>query len=73
MKDYKEAFDLFDSKGKGFLDVQDLRIAMLQLGFDPDQTSAAEIISKIDKTGKGTINFENFVNVLTEGISENDP
>ena len=45
---------------------------MKELGFDPDTTDVPSIINKCDTKGNGGITFEDFFNLLTLGITEED-
>ena len=37
-EEIKEAFDLFDATGSGMINVQDLKVALRALGFEPAKT-----------------------------------
>jgi len=44
----KEAFDLFDTEGNGYVDAKELKIAMKSLGFDIKNRMVYQIISDLE-------------------------
>ena len=80
-QEIKEAFDLFDSEGTGTIDVNDLKVALRALGFEP---SKKEIKTLTDNLGDGsqmkddendkqkTIDFNDFLEILTTKMSEKE-
>ncbi|VWU49159.1 centrin-1, putative [Hepatocystis sp. ex Piliocolobus tephrosceles] len=69
----KEAFDLFDTNGTGRIDAKELKVAMRALGFEPKKEDIRKIISDVDKEGTGTIDFNDFLDIMTIKMSERDP
>ncbi|ETW45550.1 hypothetical protein PFNF135_00069 [Plasmodium falciparum NF135/5.C10] len=61
----KEAFDLFDTNGTGRIDAKELKVAMRALGFEPKKEDIRKIISDVDKDGSGTIDFNDFLDIMT--------
>jgi len=61
----KAAFRLFDVNGEGFIRVETFRVILKEV----DETFSDEelngIISDIDLDGSGTIDFEEFVKIMT--------
>ena len=58
----KSAFDMFDKDGSGAIDYDEL-VVILNGGQFPNSGTKqmiTEIIKKIDKSGKGSIDFEDF-------------
>lgn len=41
----KEAFDLFDTNGSGMIDLQDLKVALRALGFEPQKEEIKKLVS----------------------------
>ncbi|XP_062250373.1 uncharacterized protein cetn4 [Platichthys flesus] len=68
----KEAFDLFDTDGTGTIDVKELKVAMRALGFEPKKDDIKKMIADIDKEGSGTIDFTDFLSMMTLKMSEKD-
>jgi centrin-1 len=64
-QEIKEAFDLFDSEGRGAIDAKELKVAMRALGFEPKKEEVKKILSDLDKHGEGAIKFEDFMDIMT--------
>merc|ERR1711998_404351 len=60
LDEIREAFTLFDSDASGAIDVRELKAAMRALGFD------------IDNDGNGTIEFAEFLGMMTGKMGEKD-
>lgn len=71
-QEIKEAFDLFDTDGSESIDAKELKVAMRALGFEPKKEEIKKMISDIDKDGTGTINFSEFLGMMTTKMSERD-
>merc|ERR1711966_333271 len=67
-----EAFNLFDTDGSSSIDAKELKVAMRALGFEPKKEEIKKMISDIDKDGTGTINFSEFLVMMTSKMSERD-
>ena len=79
----KEAFDLFDAEGTGTIEVKDLKVALRALGFEPPKEEIKRLVSELDsqstvrkeKKGDGgqvTIDFNDFLEIMTTKMSEKD-
>ena len=82
----KEAFDLFDSNGQGMIDLQALKVALRALGFEPQKEEIKKLVSdqnnniahrdkdrdSRDKEGQVTIDFNDFLDIMTTKMSERD-
>ncbi|XP_029965439.1 caltractin-like [Salarias fasciatus] len=71
-QEVKEAFDLFDTDGRGAIDVKELKVAMRALGFEPKKEEIKKMISDLDKENSGTIDFDDFLSIMTQKMSEKD-
>uniref|UniRef100_S4RR96 Centrin 1 n=1 Tax=Petromyzon marinus TaxID=7757 RepID=S4RR96_PETMA len=71
-QEIKEAFDLFDADGSGTIDVKELKVAMRALGFEPKKEEIKKMIADFDKDGSGKINFNDFLAMMTQKMSEKD-
>merc|ERR1711970_1176322 len=60
MDELREAFSLFDSDASGQIDIRELKAAMRALGFD------------VDNDGNGTIEFVEFLGMMTAKMGEKD-
>lgn len=50
---------------KGTIDAKELKVAMRALGFEPKKEEIKKMISDIDKDGSGTIDFNEFLEMMT--------
>lgn len=72
-QEIREAFDLFDTDGSGNIDARELKVAMRALGFEPSKEEIQKLIAQIDKDdGSGTINFTEFLAMMTMKMGERD-
>jgi centrin-1 len=72
-QEIKEAFDLFDTEGLGQIDAKELKVAMRALGFEPKKEEVKRMIADIDREGRGVIEFQDFLDVMTVKMAERDP
>jgi len=49
----------------GTIDAKELKVAMRALGFEPKKEEIKKMISDIDKDGNGTIDFQEFLDMMT--------
>ena len=81
--DIQEAFQLFDSQEKGYITLQDLRVALRALGFEPAKQEIKRLISQLtnsaqtrdndkDKEGQVTIDLNDFMDIMTTKMTERD-
>jgi Ca2+-binding EF-hand superfamily protein len=79
----KEAFDLFDTNGSGIIDMKDLKVALRALGFEPAKEEIKRLISDLqsggqrrdrdkDKEGQVSIDYNDFLEIMTTKMSEKD-
>ena len=64
----REAFNLFDTDGSGTIDLMELKTAIHSLGLSIRNHSMYKIISDIEADGKGSVNFDEFVAILTSKL-----
>ena len=72
-EEIKEAFDLFDTDGTGKIDAKELKVAMRALGFEPQKQEIRNIIIDMDHDGSGTIQYHDFLDLMTLKMQERDP
>ena len=72
IEEIKEAFDLFDTDGSGQIDPKELKAAMQSLGFEAKNQTIFQMISDLDKNKNGTIDFEEFLDMMTARMSDKD-
>ncbi|CAG8706665.1 6417_t:CDS:2 [Funneliformis caledonium] len=74
-EEIREAFDLFDTEGKGIIDIKELKLAIRALGFDPPKKAelksmVSNIKNQSSESGDNTIDFDNFNKMMTDKMSE---
>uniref|UniRef100_A0A3P9NLD3 Centrin, EF-hand protein, 2 n=1 Tax=Poecilia reticulata TaxID=8081 RepID=A0A3P9NLD3_POERE len=71
-QEIREAFELFDTDGSGYIDVKELKVAMRALGFEPKKEEIKKMIAEVDKDGTGKISFADFLAIMTQKMAEKD-
>ena len=71
-QEIREAFDLFDTDGSGTIDPKELKAAMQSLGFEAKNQTIYQMIGDIDKDNDGSIDFEEFLDMMTAKMSDKD-
>merc|ERR1712050_452580 len=57
----------------GSIDSKELKVAMRALGFEPKKEEIQKMISDVDDDGAGTIEYEEFLKMMTFKILNADP
>jgi len=68
----KEMFDLFDADGGGSIDVGELTHALVNLGISDTKDEIDRLVAQIDADGSGEIEYEEFVEVMHQLMSQRD-
>ena len=68
----KEAFDLFDTDETNSIDPKEIKQAMVSLGFDSKNQTIYQMVSDLDADGNGSIDFEEFLKLMTTRLSDKD-
>ena len=68
----KEAFQLYDKSGDGFLDGKELGELMRSLGRNPTEDEIYKLMAEVDVDHNGKLDFEEFTILMNEKITE-DP
>merc|ERR1712195_451275 len=58
--------------GSGTIDAKELKVAMRALGLDAKKDEIRRMINDIDKDGSGTIDFNEFLNMMTARMGDRD-
>merc|ERR1711937_968796 len=72
VEEIREAFNLFDTDQSGAIDVRELKAAMRALGFEIKKEELKKMISDIDSSGDGDIDFGEFLEMMTGKMGEKD-
>lgn len=69
----KTVFDLFDADGGGSIDALEMKTVMKALGFNITKQQVEQMIAEIDIDGNGTVDFQEFLELLEGASSLSDP
>merc|ERR1711957_354870 len=72
LDEIREAFNLFDGDQSGAIDVRELKAAMRALGVEVKNEELKKMVSDIDGDGNGTIEFLEFLAMMTGKMGEKD-
>merc|ERR1719378_1437060 len=72
LDEIREAFSLFDSDASGMIDVRELKAAMRAFGFEVKNEELKKMVTDIDNDGNGTIEFVEFLQMMTGKMGEKD-
>ncbi|CAM9258822.1 unnamed protein product [Chrysoparadoxa australica] len=73
MEEIKEAFNLFDTEGKGSIDIRELKAGFRALGFQVKKAELRGMLSDIGKEGAASVTFNEFVEMVTPKVLARDP
>merc|ERR1711959_650609 len=72
LDEIREAFSLFDSDASGMIDIRELKAAMRALGFEVKNEELKKMVTDVDNDGNGTIEFGEFLGMMTAKMGEKD-
>ncbi|XP_028431218.1 calglandulin isoform X1 [Perca flavescens] len=61
----RAAFKVFDKEAKGYIDWNTLKYVLMNAGEPLNEIEAEQMMKEADKDGDGTINYEEFVAMMT--------
>ncbi|KAN0119195.1 EF-hand [Hyaloscypha variabilis] len=70
---FKDLFDSYDADKGGNITVEEFARVMKESGQNPSDEEVQQIIKEVDLDGDGTINFDEFIAMMTGGRSRNPP
>ena len=73
MKEFKDAFAIFDKDGGGSIFTQELGDVMKSLGQKPTNAELETMVREIDADGNGEIDFPEFLTMMLRKMNEGNP
>ena len=73
MKEFKDAFAIFDKDGGGSITTQELGDVMKSLGQKPTNAELDPMVREIDADGNGEIDFPEFLTMMLRKMNEGNP
>jgi Ca2+-binding EF-hand superfamily protein len=73
VEEIREAFNYFDKDGSGTIDVNELKQAMQELGFEAKNQTVYRMIQDLDKDGSGQIDFDEFLDMMCARVNKDHP
>ncbi|XP_009408507.2 calmodulin-like protein 11 [Musa acuminata AAA Group] len=70
ISEFQEAFCLFDKDGDGCITLEELGTVIKSLGQNPSEEELHEMIREGDSDGNGTIEFGEFLNLMSRKVKE---
>merc|ERR1712054_319190 len=62
----KAAFSVFDTSGDGFINAEEMRRIMINVGEPVTLEDVEQVIRKVDQNGDGAIDYDEFTKVIIE-------
>ena len=73
IREFKDAFDIFDEDVSGTVSTGELASVMRTLGQDIDEKEVGIMISEVDSDGSGEIDFAEFCTLMARQMEKADP
>ncbi|KAL5267202.1 hypothetical protein ACHWQZ_G004296 [Mnemiopsis leidyi] len=73
IREFKDAFDIFDEDVSGTVSTSELASVMKTLGQDIDEKEVGIMISEVDSDGSGEIDFAEFCTLMARQMEKADP
>mmetsp|Transcript_123425 Transcript_123425/g.356819 ORF Transcript_123425/g.356819 Transcript_123425/m.356819 type:complete len:175 (+) Transcript_123425:80-604(+) len=72
VEEIREAFNLFDTDGRGEIDVRELKAAMRSLGFETKNPTIFQMIADLGADGGDRIEFDEFLDAITSKLGDKE-
>eukprot|EP01096_Ripella_sp_DP13-Kostka_P009847 TRINITY_DN3798_c0_g1_i1.p1 TRINITY_DN3798_c0_g1~~TRINITY_DN3798_c0_g1_i1.p1 ORF type:complete len:179 (+),score=90.29 TRINITY_DN3798_c0_g1_i1:67-537(+) len=72
IKEFKDAFSLFDKDGDGQITTKELGNVMRSLKLYPTEADLRDIINEVDQYGEGKIDFNTFSQLMARKLKDAD-
>ena len=70
--EFKQVFDVLDSKGEGQLGLKELAACLRCFGTNPTEAEVQDIISEVDNDGNGALDFHEFLALMCRKLRDTD-
>merc|ERR1712146_86167 len=71
-KEFRKNFNLFDKKRTGSIPIADMGTVLRSLGQNPTEAELAALVEEVDKDKSGTIEFDEFVDLMARTSKSKD-
>ena len=68
LAELRQVFNRFDENSDGSISAEELEKVFKELGLDPTQERIARIIAKHDTDGNGTLEWDEFLDIVTSKV-----
>jgi len=69
IKEFREAFSLFDKDNDGTITTEELGVVMRSMGLNPSEAELKQMICEVDADENGSIDFAEFVTLMARKMS----
>ena len=69
MDKYKSVFNTYDADSSGFIEVAELGKVFGVLGIQTSDQELEQLITDVDADGNGTLDFDEFIDAIRDGLS----